>query len=70
VTTTRPTASPRPARRITALASALVAAVSIAGCGLTQSGSSTQQLDTIVVGSANFTESILLGEIYAQALEA
>ena len=68
--TTRPTAPARLARRTTALASALCAAVSIAGCGLADSGSSTQQLDTVVVGSANFTESILLGEIYAQALEA
>ncbi len=68
--TTRPTAPARLARRTTALASALVAAVSIAGCGLAQSGSSSQSLDTVVVGSANFTESILLGEIYAQALEA
>jgi len=70
VTTTRPTAPARLARRTTALASALVAAVSIAGCGLADSGASSQQLDTVVVGSANFTESILLGEIYAQALEA
>jgi osmoprotectant transport system substrate-binding protein len=70
VPTTRPTAPARLARRSTALASALVAAVSIAGCGLAQSGSSSQSLDTVVVGSANFTESILLGEIYAQALEA
>jgi len=70
VTTTRPTAPARPARRITALASALAAAASIAGCGLADSGASTQSLDTVVVGSANFTESILLGEIYAQALEA
>jgi osmoprotectant transport system substrate-binding protein len=69
VTTTRPTAPARVVRRATALASALFAAVSIAGCGLAQSGSSTQQLDTVVVGSANFTESQLLGEIYAQALE-
>jgi osmoprotectant transport system substrate-binding protein len=47
---------------------ALVAATGLAGCGLF--GSSQPQLDTVVVGSANFTESILLGEIYAQALEA
>ena len=67
---TGPTAPARLARRTTALASALCAAVGIAGCGLTDSGSATQQLDTVVVGSANFTESQLLGEIYAQALEA
>jgi osmoprotectant transport system substrate-binding protein len=48
---------------------ALVAAVAgVAGCGLV--GASESQLDTVVVGSANFTESALLGEIYAQALEA
>jgi osmoprotectant transport system substrate-binding protein len=47
---------------------ALVACTSLAGCGLV--GSPETQLDTVVVGSANFTESQLLGEIYAQALEA
>ena len=68
--TTRPTAPARLARRCIALASALVAAAGIAGCGLAGGGSATQSLDTVVVGSANFTESILIGEIYAQALEA
>lgn len=43
-----------------------------AGCG-TQSdplGGGSSSGSTIVVGSANFTENVLLGEIYAQALEA
>jgi osmoprotectant transport system substrate-binding protein len=70
VPTTRPSSRAGLARRTTALTSALVAAVGIAGCGLADSGASSQSLDTVVVGSANFTESILLGEIYAQALEA
>jgi osmoprotectant transport system substrate-binding protein len=47
---------------------ALAAAVGLAGCGL--AGSPSSQLDTVVIGSANFSESQLLGEIYAQALEA
>ena len=63
---------PAPLRRLRRRAVALVAAVAgvagIAGCGLV--GASESQLDTVVVGSANFTESALLGEIYAQALEA
>lgn len=54
--------------RLVRAGAALVAATSLAGCGL--AGSSASQLDTIVVGSANFTESALLGEIYAQAIEA
>ena len=58
---TGPSAPVRLARRTTALTSALCAAVGIAGCGLTDSGSATQQLDTVMVGSANFTESQLLG---------
>ena len=63
---------PAPLRRLTRGAVALVAAVAAAvgagGCGLI--GASESQLDTVVIGSANFTESALLGEIYAQALEA
>lgn len=47
---------------------ALAATAGLGGCGLV--GASQAQLDTVVVGSANFTESILLGEIYAQALQA
>jgi osmoprotectant transport system substrate-binding protein len=47
---------------------ALVAAVGLSGCGL--AGSPSSQLDTVVIGSANFSESQLLAEIYAQALEA
>lgn len=47
---------------------ALAVAVGLSGCGLV--GSSENQLETVVVGSANFTESQLLGEIFAQTLEA
>jgi osmoprotectant transport system substrate-binding protein len=47
---------------------ALTMAAGLGGCGLV--GASESELDTVVVGSANFTESQLLGEIYAQALEA
>jgi osmoprotectant transport system substrate-binding protein len=45
-----------------------LATTTLSACGVV--GSSEDQLDTVVVGSANFTESELLGEIYAQALEA
>jgi osmoprotectant transport system substrate-binding protein len=54
--------------RLARAAVALVAVTGIAGCGLV--GASQSQLETVVVGSADFTESQLLGEIYAQALEA
>ena len=47
---------------------ALIAAVGLAGCGL--AGSPSSQLDSVVIGSANFSESQLLAEVYAQALEA
>jgi osmoprotectant transport system substrate-binding protein len=40
----------------------LFAAAPLAGCGLHRG-------DTIAVGSKNFTESLLLGELYAQLLE-
>ncbi len=45
-----------------ASALALFATVPLAGCGLDR--------DTTKIGSKNFTESLLLGELYAQLLEA
>ncbi|MDQ4086380.1 MAG: ABC transporter substrate-binding protein [Actinomycetota bacterium] len=57
-----------PRSRLLRLAVALLAATAIAGCGLV--GASQSQLETVVVGSADFTESQLLGEIYTQALQA
>lgn len=67
-------------RRRTVLATAAVtSAVTLAACGGgsdpldTSSGdtdSSAASSDTIVVGSANFQENVLLAEIYAGALEA
>jgi osmoprotectant transport system substrate-binding protein len=66
-----PGAAARPkrvSRAVVTCVVALLAATVPAGCGLV--GSPETQLDTVVVGSANFTESQLLGEIYAQALEA
>ncbi|MDQ4006846.1 MAG: ABC transporter substrate-binding protein [Actinomycetota bacterium] len=51
-----------------ALVAAVAGVAGLTGCGLV--GASESQLDSVVVGSANFTESALLGEIYAQALEA
>jgi osmoprotectant transport system substrate-binding protein len=63
-----------------ALAAATAAALTLAACGggggsggpldNGPAGGSAAPADTISVGSANFTESSLLGEIYAQALEA
>ena len=53
---------------LVSVAVALVAATGIAGCGLV--GASQSQLETVVVGSADFTESQILGEIYTQALDA
>jgi osmoprotectant transport system substrate-binding protein len=50
------------------LAATALATTTLTACGVV--GSSEDQLGTVVVGSANFTESELLGEIYAQALEA
>ncbi|HXV92611.1 MAG TPA: ABC transporter substrate-binding protein [Pseudonocardia sp.] len=50
--------------RITALAG--VAALTLAACG----GGEDPSGETIIVGSANFTENQILAEIYAQALEA
>ncbi len=45
----------------------------LAGCGAADdpfAGTNGAENDAIVVGSANFAENVLLGEIYAQALEA
>lgn len=65
---------------LTALAATTVAVLTLAACGGgggsggplggPAGGASAAPSDTISVGSANFTESSLLGEIYAQALEA
>lgn len=64
-----------PLRVLTALVG-LVALVALAACG-GSNNKSNNPLDTnsggggqVVVGSANFQENVLLGEIYAQALEA
>ena len=64
-------------RYIRIAAAALAATVSLAACGAnndplsndTGNGSSNAP-STVTIGSANFAESELLGEIYAQALEA
>lgn len=44
-------------------------AASLTGCGLV-GGATGEQLETVVVGSSDFTEHALLAEIYAQAIEA
>ncbi|MCV7109059.1 MULTISPECIES: ABC transporter substrate-binding protein [Mycolicibacterium] len=52
---------------------ALVLAVSASACGSSNplgGGAASGDLKTVVVGSADFPESKILGEIYAQALEA
>lgn len=65
-TTTEPRS--RLVRRALSVGLALVAASGLSACGLV--GDQENQLDTVVVGSANFTESQLIGEIYAQTLSA
>ena len=64
-------------RRTVALGASLLALVISActtGGGTTSpsasTGSSAEEKPTVTVGSANFTEAIVVGEIYAQALEA
>ena len=64
-------------RRTVALGASLLALVisaCTAGGGTTSpsasTGASTEEKPTVTVGSANFTEAIVVGEIYAQALEA
>ncbi len=63
-------------RRFTQVASTLAAALLLAACGGdgspldTTGGDKAAPADSIVVGSANFPESVLLAEIYAGALTA
>lgn len=57
----------------TAVASVMTAAVTLAGCANSDSlggASSSAAADTIVVGSANFTESVTLAYAYGEALKA
>lgn len=61
--------------RLTAAATAAVTILALSACGGddaldTSPAGSSAPSDTIVVGSPNFPEGILLGEIYAAALEA
>jgi osmoprotectant transport system substrate-binding protein len=58
-----------------AAAVAAISVLSLAACGggsdpLSSGGSPAAPSDTIIVGSANFTENQILAEIYAQALQA
>ncbi|MGH3342742.1 MAG: ABC transporter substrate-binding protein [Carbonactinosporaceae bacterium] len=53
----------------------VAALLTLTGCGggtqnPVEQGAGKPEQDTVVVGSANFPENVLLGEIYAQALEA
>lgn len=61
-------------RLAAATAIAAAALVTLTACGGTSNplaqSSGTPARGTVVVGSANFPENVLLGEIYAQALEA
>ena len=61
-------------RTVAGVAAALLTVVGLGACGgdpLKDTGSSGQPAsDMIIVGSANFPESRLLGEIYAEALSA
>jgi osmoprotectant transport system substrate-binding protein len=59
-----------------ALAAGLTLTLALTGCGAgsdplsSDAGGSSGSPSTVTIGSANFAESELLGEIYAQALEA
>lgn len=55
-------------QRVLALAAALALSAALAGCGGDEDGAASER--TIRIGSKNFTEAIVLGELYAQALEA
>ena len=57
-------------RAFRAAAAALLALVLLPACGGGGGGSGSGGGKTIVVGSANFPENVLLAEMYAQALEA
>ena len=54
----------------TLLAVVITACTSGDGSPSSQPSPSSEPLPTVIVGSANFTESAVVGEIYAQALEA
>jgi osmoprotectant transport system substrate-binding protein len=55
--------------RLRLLTGVAAVAVALAGCGGGGNGSKTaQQLPTITVGTKNFTEQYILGELYARAL--
>jgi osmoprotectant transport system substrate-binding protein len=53
-------------RRLWALSGAL--ALAVAGCGGGSSDKKTASLPVITIGTKNFTEQYILGELYAQAL--
>jgi osmoprotectant transport system substrate-binding protein len=57
-------------RAFRAAAAALLALILLPACGGGGGGSGSGGGKTIVVGSANFPENVLLAEMYAQALEA
>ncbi|MQA81117.1 MAG: glycine/betaine ABC transporter substrate-binding protein [Streptosporangiales bacterium] len=63
-------------RKLISLAVAAAAMLALAGCGgggggdPLEGGGGSEESESIVIGSANFPENSLLGEIYAQALEA
>ncbi|HYO39157.1 MAG TPA: ABC transporter substrate-binding protein [Nocardioidaceae bacterium] len=65
----------RPRTRLATLAAVAALLLPLSACGgdptsTTDSGSGSGDSSTITIGSANFPESELLGEIYAQSLEA
>jgi osmoprotectant transport system substrate-binding protein len=56
--------------RLLSLPVALVLAVLVAGCGGDDDNGGAASDTTVRIGSKNFTEAIILGELYKQALEA
>ncbi len=61
-------------RNLARLAAAALALLTLSACSsgdpLDNDSASEAPADTVVVGSANFSENVILGEIYAQALNA
>ncbi|BBX75464.1 ABC transporter substrate-binding protein [Mycobacterium shinjukuense] len=61
----------RRVRRVTPVAAAVLVTVSLAGaCGSSDPLGTIGNLKSIVVGSGDFPESVIVAEIYAQALQA
>ena len=57
-------------RRYRAIALAMLAAIGVVAAGCAPAATQTGPKPKVIMGSANFGEQVVLGELYAQALEA